>query len=50
MIINLSEREHTRACLINEGNDTVAGGDYGAHLGGKKLLFLASVSRPGPPH
>lgn len=34
MIINLSKKEHARACLINEGNDTVAGEDYGTHLGG----------------
>lgn len=36
MIINLCEREHTRACLINGENDIVAGGDHSTHLGGKK--------------
>ena len=46
--MNLSEREHTRACLINAGNDAVAGGDCSTHLGGKELLSLASVSRQGP--
>lgn len=44
MIIHLSETEHTRAYLINEENDTIAGGDYCTHLEGKKFLFLASVS------
>lgn len=47
MIINLNEREHTRPCFINGQNDTVAGGNYSPHPGEKRLLFLASGSRPG---
>lgn len=47
MIINLNEREHTRPCFTNGENDTVAGENYSPHPGEKRLLFLASGSRPG---